>query len=99
MPVGRRHYTFLEKNQHELLHLYTSLKNMEECSGLELNGNKTEELWLGRLRNIDINMENIIFTNTFIKTIGVYFGPDRELCSRLNWEVKLNQIKEQLKRW
>jgi len=44
-------------------------------------------------------MENIIFTNTFIKTISVYFGPDRELCSRLNWEVKLNQIKEQLKRW
>ena len=54
---------------------------------------------LGRLRNIDLNMENITFTNTFIKTLGVYFGHDHELCSRLNWEVKLNQIKEQLKRW
>ena len=68
-------------------------------SGLQLNRNKTEGIWLGRLRNIDLNMESITFTNTFFKSLGVYFGHYHELCSRLNWEVKLNQIKEQSKRW
>ena len=89
--------TLFLKNQHEIT---TSLHIIEEygvCSGLQLNRNKTEGLGLGRLRNIDLNMESITFTNTFIKTLGVYFW--HELCSRLNWEVKLNQIKEQLKRW
>ena len=91
--------TLFLKNQHEIT---ASLHIIEEYgifSGLQLNRNKTEGLWLGRLRNIDLNMENITFTNTFIKTLGVYFGHDHELCSRLNWEVKLNQIKEQFKKW
>jgi len=91
--------TFFLKNQHEITASLHIIEEYEVCSGLQLNRNKTEGLWLGRLRNIDLNMENITFTNTFIKTLGVYFGHDHELCSRLNWEVKLNQIKEQLKRW
>ena len=59
----------------KLLHLVISCHIIEEYevfSGLQLNRNKTEGLWLGRLRNIDLNMENITFTNTFIKTLGVY---------------------------
>ena len=65
--------TLFLKNQHEIT---TSLHIIEEygvCSGLQLNRNKTEGLGLGRLRNIDLNMESITFTNTFIKTLGVYF--------------------------
>ena len=91
--------TLFLKNQHEIT---ASLHIIEEYgifSGLQLNRNKTEGLWLGRLRNIDLNMENITFTNTFFKSLGVYFGHYHELCSRLNWKVTLNQIKEQSKRW
>ena len=80
--------TLLLKNQHEITAPLHIIEEYGVLSGLQLNRNKTEGLWLGRFRNIDLNMENITFTNTFIKTLSVYFGHDHELCSRLNWEVK-----------
>ena len=60
--------TLFLKNQHEITAPLHIIEEYGVFSGLQLNRNKTEGLWLGRLRNIDLNIENITFTNTFIKT-------------------------------
>jgi len=41
------------------------------------------------------------FSKDFIKTVGIYFEHNHELCSRLNWETKEKgtQVKQQLNRW
>lgn len=60
----------------------------------KLNHNKTEGVWIGAERdrqniNIKVNQE--------IKILGVSFC-NRE-CSERNWENKLCDIKEEVKKW
>jgi len=33
-----------------------------------------------------------------LSLLGIYFGHNHEICSRLNWEAKVMEVKEQLKR-
>ena len=78
--------------------LSTILKNFGICSGLKLNVEKTEALWLGS--NFDnppfIDIENI---NKPIKILGVYFTYNLRKSQELNFDAILNSISKTLKRW
>ena len=43
-------------------------------SGLMINRNKTEGLWIGKLKHSKDKVENISWTNKPIKSLGIYFG-------------------------
>jgi hypothetical protein len=41
-----------------------------------INRNKTEGLWIGKLKHSKDKEENIKWTNKPIKTLGIYYGHD-----------------------
>ena len=50
---------------------------IEECcnhSGFKLNKNKTEGIWLGRLKHNKDKYANITYTNEPIKSFDVFVG-------------------------
>ena len=61
-------------------------------SGLMINRNKTEGLWIRKLRHSKDKVENIKWTNKPIKTLGIYYGHDYIECKKLNWETKIGKI-------
>ena len=61
-------------------------------SGLMINRNKTEGLWIGKLKHSKDKEENIKWTNKPIKTLGIYYGHDYIECEKLNWEKKIEKI-------
>ena len=78
--------------------LSTMLKSFRICSGLKLNAEKTEALWLGS--NFDnhpfIDIEN---NNKPIKILGVYFTYNWGKRQDLKFDALLKSISETLKGW
>lgn len=68
-------------------------------SGLMLNRNKTQGVWVGKLKNCKDKIEGIKWDNKPIKALGIYFGHDIDKCNELNWEGKINQMKILLIYW
>ena len=62
------------------------------ATGLQLNVNKSEGLWLGTLKPNKLNFEGISFSEGPIKCLGIYVGTNIENCSSLNWDKKVNDI-------
>jgi hypothetical protein len=69
------------------------IEEFGNLSGLKLNKNKTEWIWLGRLKHTKDKYENIIWTNEPIKSLGVYFGYNKTQCDQLNYEKQINKCK------
>ena len=71
-----------------------AMNEIEICSnfsGLMINRNKTEGLWIGKLKHSKDKEENIKWTNKPIKTLGIYYGHDYIECEKLNWGKKLKK--------
>ena len=68
-------------------------------SGLMINRNKTEGLWIGKLKHNKDKEENIKWTNKPIKTLGIYYGHDYIECEKLNWEKKIEKINSLFLSW
>lgn len=69
-------------------------------SGLELNKGKTEGLWLGTAKYKDAqNIGDIKWPAEPIKALGIYFGHDKNKVEQLNWEPKINKLRDVLRLW
>ena len=68
-------------------------------SGLKLNRNKTEGIWLGKLKNTKDKFENVNWTKTVVKSLGVYFGLNREECKKLNTAKIIDKSDKTLNLW
>ena len=68
-------------------------------SGLKLNMEKCEGLWLGTLRNNPKNFHQIKFNTETIKILGVYVGTDSQKCISKNWDPKLKLFQNLLLKW
>jgi hypothetical protein len=60
-------------------------------SGLVINRNKTDGLWIGKLKHSKDKVENIKWTNKPIKSLGMYYGHEYIVCEKLNCEKKLKK--------
>jgi len=89
--------TFLQGVQ-SFERLSITLDRFGICSGLKLNTEKTEALWLGRnhYNPSHINIEKI---NKPMKILGVYFTYDLRKRQELNFEEILKSLSKTLKRW
>ncbi len=66
----------------------------ELASGAKLNYRKTEGVWIGAnddKSNIDTNVKQEI------KILGLIIC-NRD-CGERNWEIKLNEVKDEVKKW
>ena len=68
-------------------------------SGLILNVEKCEGLWLGRSKHLQLhcNLFEIKWPKQF-RCLGIYLGHDKELNNK-NFNEKIDQIEDLLKRW
>ena len=68
-------------------------------SGLKLNRNKTEGIWLGNLKSCKDKVENINFTQKPIKVLGIYFGLNKNECKKLNLQRQYEKSEKIIKDW
>jgi hypothetical protein len=64
-----------------------------------INRNKTERLWIEKLKHSKDKEENIKWTNKPIKTLGIYYGHDYIECEKLNWETKIEKMNSLFLSW
>ena len=58
-------------------------------SGLIMNKDKTEGLWIGKLQHCKDKVGGSKQTAKPVKTLGIYFGHDKEEYEKSNWENKI----------
>ena len=64
-----------------------------------INRNKTEGLWIGKLRHSKDKVENIKWTNKPIKSLCIYYDHDYIECKKLNWEIKIEKMNSLFLSW
>ena len=64
-----------------------------------INRNKTEGLWIGKLKHSKDKVENIKWTNKPIKTLGIYYDHDYIEFEKLNWEKKILKMNSLFLSW
>ena len=79
--------------------LMKTMKSFETCSGLKINVEKTEAMWLGRSRFSNKTPLNLKWTNTAIKILGIYFTYDETEILNLNYNDKLKDLERTLNLW
>jgi hypothetical protein len=68
-------------------------------SGLIMNKDKTEGLWIGKHKHCKDKVRGIKLTDKPVKTLGIYFGHNKEECEKLNWENKIEKMNNLLLLW
>ena len=68
-------------------------------SGLKLNRNKTEGLWIGKLKHCKEKIENICWAENYVKCLGVYFGHNKNECKKLNINKQIEKSANIINQW
>ena len=91
--------TLMLENCSSIIESLKTLQKFSCVSGLKLNIDKCQGLWLGRLKQNTAIFENITFGKGPIKCLGVYIGTEFKKCEQENWEKKLTAIEQILIKW
>ena len=70
-----------------------------QFSGLKLNKEKTEGMWLGKARNCKSQPLGISWPTRPLKVLGVYVSYEEEECNRLNFGEKIAKCEKVLNEW
>ena len=68
-------------------------------SGLILNKNKTDAMFIGKLKNCSDFLCDINWPDGPIKSLGVFFGHNRLQCNELNLSSKIENCEKILIHW
>ena len=68
-------------------------------SGLIPNRNKTEGLWIGKLKSCKEKIVGINWVEKTIKALGIYFGHCTKECEKLNWEKRIEKMNKLFASW
>ena len=78
------------------------LERFGEISGLRVNWEKTEVLWIGSLKGskqILCPEKNLTWANSKVKSLGVWFCVDQEEGPKKNYEEKALNVANALNNW
>lgn len=75
------------------------IKSFSEVSGLKLNVNKSQGLWLGSRRYSNERLFDVDWPKEPVKALGVYFSYDINAAEEMNFTPKLKQIQTILNIW
>ena len=93
--------TMLFLNNHsETAHAFDVIENFGKVSGLILNKEKCEGLYLGKNENelLELKRFNIKWP-VQLKYLGIFLGHNKMENDRMNWDTKLTNIQNILKTW
>ena len=69
-------------------------------TGAKVNIEKSEVLCLGKSLKNDITFKISVTVNTdCVQILGVYLGPNKPLCERLNWKPKIDKLNSLINLW
>ena len=89
------------KNECSVDNAMDALNKFKLCSGMKVNVNKTEAMWIGsaRNRNDSHGIHVDIVWSKVVKILGIHFTYDDNEMIKLNYENKLNALKCLLGMW
>ena len=79
--------------------IFETLRKFGKATNSKINVDKTEALWLGKWKNNSIKPRNLKWSNTMVKSVGIYFGNDRGEAEKQGFEEIKEKIKNKLKFW
>ena len=69
-------------------------------TGAKVNIEKSEVLCLGKASQTDLSFNIPVTVNKdCIQILGIYLGPNKELCERMNWKPKIQKLKYLINLW
>ena len=90
--------TIVLKDENQVLETIATIDAFSEVSGLTLNVEKTEAMWLGSYRNRGEKLFGFQWPTT-IRYLGIYIGYDDTETHKLNWINKLELFQKTLDCW
>ena len=90
----------LDGTQKSLEHYFVILEKFGEASGLQVNCEKTEALWIGSKKGSNQNIcsdKNLKWVDGNVKALGVWFCTDCEESKKNNYEEKVHKVEDVLK--
>jgi len=91
--------TLLLSNDVALVFALQCVDRFCAVSGMKLNIDKTEGIWMGPYKTNPSWFQGIRFTQNPVRCLGIYIGHDVEACYRENWISKINKLKNSLHIW
>ena len=92
----------LDGSRESLLSSFAMLDDCSKVSGLRLNDKKTESLWIGASignDKIQVPRKELKWPKDKVKSLGLWVSTDPELSASLNYNEKLEKVKELLRCW
>ena len=91
--------TLFCNSKEDVLKAMNEIEIFGSFSGLLLNRNKTEGVWIGKLKNCKYKIAGINWADKPIKSLGIYFGNNNEESQNLNWENKIKKMNKLFCAW
>ena len=91
--------TLFLKSKADITKALNLIETFGALSGLKLNRSKTEGIWLGALKHCREKYENINWTDTPVKSLGIYFGKNSKQCKDLNFDKQYNKSEKIINNW
>ena len=92
----------LDGTQKSLERSFAILEKFGEASGLRVNCEKTEALWIGSKKGsnqIICSDKNLKWADGKVKALGVWFCIDCEESKKKNYEEKVHKVEDILNNW
>ena len=93
---------FLDGSEKSLKEAMMMLDKFAEVSGLRVNHDKTQIIWIGSMKNSQqryMRDSNFQWNPGVFKVLGIKFSTNISLISELNYADKLSEIRRILNRW
>lgn len=86
------------KSEIDVLNSLNEIISFGNVSGLKLNIEKTEAMWLGPMADSDYKPLNLKWVS-ITKYLGIFIGTCKNTCEKKNWENKLEKFQRLLDVW
>ncbi len=90
--------TLFLRDKPSILHTFSILHHFEKCAGLRLNKEKSESMILGR-KSPEKSVHGIKVSEKPIKVLGVWLSKDTEEITSLNFNERVEKLKNLLNMW
>ena len=95
-------WIILEPKEENINKALQIMEDFYQFSGLNINFEKTKAFKLGPIRESEAKyytIKKIVWTNKPIKILGIWFHPNYNLMQKVNFEEKLDKIKDLVELW
>lgn len=93
---------FLDGSEESLREAIQTLEKFARISGLKINKEKSQLVWIGSQKHSPtryLRDENYCWNPGIFKVLGIKFTVEINQITRLNYEDKIDSIKNTLKKW